>query len=146
MIAQEKNRQSVTVTTNAYKLRGGDSPQQKPKNTRRVLVMGDSTTFGYGLAPEENYAFALQKILGSPQEYLVINGGVPGYSSFQNQVHWQDELRAFAPDVVILANAGINDLQDREQSDHELLGATQKNWWLKKMLFKSHFYLWLRKV
>lgn len=146
LIANEKNRQSVSVTTNTFGLRGAEFPRQKPKATQRFMVIGDSTTFGYGLSPEENYAFALQNFLGSPQQKWVINAGVPGYSSFQNQVHWFDQLRTFSPDVVVLANAGINDLQDREQSDHDLLGPSQKNLWLKKALFKSQFYLWFRKI
>jgi len=146
LIANEKNRQSVAVTTNAFGLRGRNFSRHKPQGGRRLMAMGDSTTFGYGVAPEENYAQDLQQALGDPEKTLVINAGVPGYSSFQNKVQWFDQLRDFSPDVIILANPGINDLQDREQSDSELQGPSQKNLWLTKALFRSHFYLWFRKT
>lgn len=146
LIADEKNRESVLVTTNRFGLRGQNFSRPKPLGSHRMMALGDSTTFGYGVSPDENFVQDLQRELGDPEKTLMINAGVPGYSSFQNKVHWFDDLRKFSPDVVILANPGINDLQDREQSDFDLQGPSQKNVWLKKALFKSHFYLWFRKT
>jgi lysophospholipase L1-like esterase len=44
-----------------------------------LLCLGDSTTFGWGVAEDEAWPARLQQALGAP----VTNGGVPGYSTFQ---------------------------------------------------------------
>ncbi len=68
-----------------------DTPLTRPKPAaeRRVLVLGDSSVFGAGVRREESFAQQLEAALnpGEPspgaRQVQVINGGVPGYTTYQ---------------------------------------------------------------
>ena len=60
------------VRTNALGLRGALPPQEGPW----TLIVGCSTTFGWGVEEHEAWPARLQERTGSP----VVNGGVPGWS------------------------------------------------------------------
>ena len=65
--------------TNAHGLRDRDRSEKGP-GTRRVLVIGDSYTWGYAVAEEEAYPQVAERLLkerGHP-EIEVINGGDSG--------------------------------------------------------------------
>jgi hypothetical protein len=55
------NRRPVHV--NAQGIRGPEFLASKPPRTFRVLSLGDSRTFGWGLADEETYSRRLEKLL-----------------------------------------------------------------------------------
>jgi lysophospholipase L1-like esterase len=80
------------VTTNSLGMR---SPEVGPKasGTTRILSMGDSYAFGYGVAGDETYAWQLEQLLGPGFE--VLNAGVSGYSTIQAT----DLLRRLTPEV-----------------------------------------------
>ncbi len=64
------------VTVNQQRFRGPD----RPKKTRaRALALGDSSIYGFGVA--DSIVFTGQLEDRSPVDF--VNGGVPGYSSFQ---------------------------------------------------------------
>ena len=75
--------------------------------TYRVLILGPSSTFGWGVAHEDTYSHALQALI--PQS-AVINAGEIGYSSAQGvRLATDGVLREIQPQVTVLAY-GINDL------------------------------------
>jgi lysophospholipase L1-like esterase len=81
------------VATNAWGLRGPDVSTDTL--TRRVLVLGDSYTFGWGMDDAAGFVRLLETALRkelpqSPLEF--INGGVPGYSIYQ-QIRMLDYVR-----------------------------------------------------
>lgn len=58
--------------------------EERPRATDgrpRVLLLGDSVAFGYGLAQEATIARALERASTTPLE--VLNAGVPGYATEQ---------------------------------------------------------------
>lgn len=63
------------VRTNALGLRGPPPPGAGPW----TLVLGCSTTFGWGVSADEAWPARLAERLGEP----VVNGGVPGWSTVQ---------------------------------------------------------------
>lgn len=63
------------VTTNDLGLRGPPPPPSGPW----TLVLGCSTTFGWGVDDDETFPADLAKALGTP----VVNGGVPGWTTEQ---------------------------------------------------------------
>jgi len=82
-----------------YKIRKG------PK-TFRVLVLGDSVTFGHGSLYETTYPYLLEQKLRSWRgdvEWQVWNLGVPGYSTAQELAYLRDVGPIYRPDVVIVA-------------------------------------------
>ncbi len=87
-------------------LRGNDVNEVKPKNTLRVLCLGDSRTFGYQVGDNESYParleWHLRKIL--PDTHLeVLNAGFPGYSSYQGLRFLETRGERLAPDLVAVA-------------------------------------------
>ncbi len=76
-----------------------DSPldHPRPPGQKRVFVMGDSSVYGSGVRREETFAQRLEQALnpGPPQRpraVEVINGGVPGHSSFQALLRLEQAL------------------------------------------------------
>src|SRR3989338_8286393 len=62
-----------TVTTNSLGFRSPEPDSAKPM----IALVGDSITFGYGVADDETLAANLQKLLPG---YDIQNAGVPGYN------------------------------------------------------------------
>lgn len=75
-----------------------------------VLFMGDSAVFGWNLACEDCICCQLQKHLDrhSSGEYLVVNAGVPGYSSHQILLYFREIVSHIRPHLV-LTYVGAND-------------------------------------
>ncbi len=65
----------------------------------RVLVFGDSFTFGEEVSDEETYAAVLEQRLPGSE---VINCGVHGYGHDQMLLYLEEEGPRYRPDVVIL--------------------------------------------
>ena len=77
----------------------------------KVLVLGPSSAFGWGVRDEETYAARLETILqGEPnhRQAAVFNAGQIGYSSWQGLKLFRAELRPLKPGVVLIAY-GVND-------------------------------------
>jgi lysophospholipase L1-like esterase len=89
--------------TNAYGLRDRDRPAKQP-GTKRVLVMGDSYTWGYAVAEEEAYPQVAERLLRERgrADIEVINGGVPDYNSRQERQLLAQLLPIYQPDAVVL--------------------------------------------
>ena len=105
---------SVRVVTNALGFREARMPGPKPEGTRRVVVLGDSFTAGYGVQATEAYPHLLEVLLGArdpSHRWEVINLGVPG----TNPRDYLGTLRAvglsYQPDVV-LVGVMANDVYD----------------------------------
>ena len=73
--------------TNAHGLRDRNRASKGP-GTKRVLVMGDSYTWGYAVAEDEAYPQVAERLLAvrGRTDIEVLNGGVPDYNSRQERV------------------------------------------------------------
>lgn len=70
---------------------------------RRVLVLGDSITFGQGVRAEETYPTRLEALLRAQGvEASVLNAGVPGYDTGQERRVLERLLEQAAPHAVVL--------------------------------------------
>jgi lysophospholipase L1-like esterase len=97
--------------TNGVGLRDRDRGAKQP-GEKRVLVIGDSYTWGYAVAEEEAYpqvALAMLKARGIP-DVDVINGGVPDYNSRQERQLLERLLPVYKPDAVFLGYV-VNDAE-----------------------------------
>lgn len=105
----------VPVEISSQGLRDREYSIPKPADVRRIMILGDSMTFGWGARQEETYAKVFEKMLQEPntadsRPVEVVNTGVGNYNTAQ-QVAWF--LRSglqFQPDVVLLAYY-INDAE-----------------------------------
>jgi len=90
-------------------LRGEDGDRDRA--ALRILALGDSQTFGFGVRDGETYAAVLERLLrertGRPVE--VLNAGVPGYGTADQRNFLVSRWEALRPDIVILQFLPVND-------------------------------------
>ncbi len=115
-----------------------NSPQ--PPAERLVLCLGDSTTFGWGLAQDKPFAPRLAQLLAGGS-WRVVNAGVPGYSSFQVRLLAERLIPAWKPDVVVIC-LGNNEAWPVEQSDRELDEQRGAVVAVTSLLSHSKFLVW----
>ena len=102
----------VDVAINADGLRNGDVEVAKPSDVTRVLMLGDSITFGWGVPFDQTMSQVLERELNDRggQLFEVINTGVGNYNTAMEANYFFRRGKAFAPDVVVL-NYFINDAE-----------------------------------
>jgi hypothetical protein len=91
------------VRTNRFGMRGPEIEREKPPGTRRVMGLGDSVMFGWGVAEEESYLGILDAELRRRREPIeVLNLAAPGTNTAMQIADFVDRGVAFEPDLVIL--------------------------------------------
>jgi hypothetical protein len=89
-----------TLSTNSKGFRGKkDFSYTKNKEKLRILILGDSFTFGDEVSDDETYSSYLQEMLPHTE---VINMGVHGYGHDQMLFLLKEEGVKYEPDIVIL--------------------------------------------
>ena len=97
------------VSLNAHGYRGRELPVPKTGDRMRVVVLGDSISFGYGVSDEQTFPH----LLSVRNEGLeVANLGVEGYGPGQELLVLRREGLSADPDVVVLALCLRNDFVD----------------------------------
>ncbi len=92
---------SYHVTLNERGERGPLRPHAKPAGVKRVVVLGDSTAWGWGVDDERAWTRLVERELGGAVE--LINLAVPGYGTDQELWTLERAGLAYEPDVVLLA-------------------------------------------
>ena len=97
------------IHINSHGTRGPDFDKIKPVGTTRIISMGDSRTFGWGVSDEETYSALLETLLhdrlGSQPKVEVINAGVNSWSYPQMYAYFRYYGLTYQPDYVILGAA-----------------------------------------
>jgi lysophospholipase L1-like esterase len=113
-IVQDVGRSQVPIRTNSLGLRSAELAEPKPADLLRILALGDSVTFGWGLRGEDSYPSQLASLLATlrpQQRFEVVNAGVSGYGPWQ-QVRWLEQTGLdLQPDVVVV-QMHLNDAAD----------------------------------
>jgi lysophospholipase L1-like esterase len=96
--------------------RGPEITQPKPTGAYRIVALGGSTTYGFGIDDyNETYPAQLQRILQEDYGYTqveVINAGVPEYTSWESLVNLEFRVLDLDPDLLIYYEA-TNDITAR---------------------------------
>jgi lysophospholipase L1-like esterase len=111
----ELNGRFGHVITNALGYRGpAPTSVEKPANTQRLLVVGDSFTFGWAVEEEETIAGQLRAMLSDRQPTVeVINAGYhDGLSPDAYYAYLRREGIALRPDVILVVLYTGNDITD----------------------------------
>lgn len=90
----------------------GPGPEPRRENTLRILALGDSQTFGFGVLDHETYAVHLRNLLASryPERHVeVINAGVPGYGTVDEVIWLRERGREVDPDLILAQFLSVND-------------------------------------
>ena len=104
----------IDFSTNDIGLRG-INPTSPKANTFRILVLGDSQTWGFGVEDNETYSIRLENLLSAQYPNLdiqVLNGGVPGYGTADELAFLKSRGAALQPDLVIVQFLSVNDLKE----------------------------------
>ena len=108
----------VTITTNHLGYRDEEFSPEKLPGRFRILALGDSFTFGFGVENEEAYPEVLERLLNErvgtgSLRYEVINAGfASGYAPDTALAYFRHQGFALKPDLVLLGYFGGNDLSD----------------------------------
>ncbi len=131
------------VHINSHGTRGPDFSDEKPAGVIRILSLGDSRTFGWGLTDEETYSrrmqSLLQKYVGDGRKVEVINAGVNAWSYPQMLVYLREYGLRYHPDYVMLAEANLW-TQFSEKSSPEFVKQFLRRVWLKNFLRRFAVY------
>ncbi len=120
-----KNVPNWTATTRGYPLsinsrglRDREHAYRKPAGVRRVLVLGDSFAWGYGVGDRDIFPEVLERRFeSSGRNWQVINTGVSGWGTDQQYLFLKSEGFRYEPDVVVLAFYLMNDPHEVVVSD-----------------------------
>ena len=105
----------TAVRINEKGLRDRSHSYTRQNANERILVLGDSFAWGYGVEESERFSQLLEKSM----DVEVINAGVSGYSTDQELLWYKREGIKYETDLVILELAG-NDVGD---NDRQLVSA-----------------------
>ena len=103
--------------TNSFGQRSPEIYLEKPENTKRVLVLGDSVMFGHKVLDDETSSYLLEQELnrhftglGEDLSVEVINTASTGNATYQE---YHDLVRSlkFDPDIIVLQFT-LNDVMD----------------------------------
>ena len=149
----------VSVRTNNTGLRGIDL-RPLAKNSVRILCLGDSFTWGWGVNDNETYPAELEKLLQIRYPRLdvqVLNAGVSGYGTDEELEFLKKRGADLKPDIVISQFFSGNDFDDNRHAAsrsteirdgmlfqiHQTVSQQQPAWlktvnWLKQRSHLAH--------
>ena len=94
---------NITIFINAQGLRDIPHNYTTSTNKKRILGIGDSTTFGPGVLSEDTYLALLEKKLNKNKFNVeIVKAGFAGYEFEQEYQYYIDEGHKYNPDIVIL--------------------------------------------
>lgn len=93
----------------------GHRDQYFPKAKKRILMLGDSFTFGMNVAQDRTMAAFLQEKL-NPENWDVMNAGVIGYTIGQELIYLREHFDELKPDAVILNAFVANDITEQRRN------------------------------
>jgi tetratricopeptide (TPR) repeat protein len=92
--------------------RGNELPAAMPAELR-LLFLGDSVTFGASVPKELTFVSRIgDRLRAHGRQVVAINGGVPGYSTYQELAYYRYVATPLRPDVVVLMFFNGNDFRD----------------------------------
>ena len=101
----------VDVAINEHGMRDGPIKMSRAPGTFRILMMGDSLTFGWGVPVEDTVSERLERALNAARvKTEVLNTGIGNTNTTMQVAAFLKRWHAFKPDLIIL-NYFINDAE-----------------------------------
>jgi len=105
-VVSAETRQFVSL--NSHGFHDGEHEYEKPANTMRIAVLGNSWTEALQVPVEKTYCSVLERKLSARgcfdgERVEVLNFGVAGYSTVQELLTLRIEVWKYHPDIVLLA-------------------------------------------
>lgn len=110
--------QGVHIRTNELRMRDKPRTVRPEPGVRRLIVLGDSITLGWGVPQERTYAAVLEARLAALGDgrHEVLNAGVGNYTLSRMVGQYDFDLRRLDPEIVILAFYLTNASREQESS------------------------------
>lgn len=106
-----------SLSINSKGLRDREYTYEKPEAVKRILVLGDSFAWGYGVSDHEIFTEVLEtRLEQNPTAWEVINTGVSGWGTDQEYLYLLEEGFRYEPDIVILSFFLVNDPDNNARS------------------------------
>lgn len=116
----------IEIAINSQGLRDEEHTYGAPAGRFRVLVLGDSVTFGAGVSSDETYVARLRSRLREKfsDSVEVINAGVSNYELDQQVIYYQRDGQRYQPDLVVMGVV-LNDVRlvDPRREQENMFGA-----------------------
>lgn len=137
------------VHVNSAGTRGPEFAASRPEGSIRILSLGDSRTFGWGMTEAEAYSGRLETMLreqlGPTRPVEVINAGVNAWSYPQLALYLEREFERIRPDWVIVGEANLW-TQFSERSSPEFVQSFMNRVRLKNLLRRMATYHYIVEV
>jgi len=88
----------IEYRINSMGLRDDETTYEKPEGIFRIVLIGDSYTFGYGVPIEKHFSTLLEGYFNNVE---TINMGVDGFGIDQELLHLRAEGFRYEPDLVL---------------------------------------------
>ncbi|MGB2987167.1 MAG: SGNH/GDSL hydrolase family protein [Phycisphaerae bacterium] len=104
---KHKDTWGMVIVTNSHGMRDREPLPDDTESLFRIIVLGDSFTFGYGISGERTYPVVLEDLLNEsskvpPFAYDVLNLGVAGYATRDEAVVLEHVGLRWSPRVVVV--------------------------------------------
>jgi hypothetical protein len=108
----------ANAVANARGYRDLDHPLAKPAGVRRIVVLGDSFTWGVGVQFEDAYPQRIERLLSRRrhESWEVVSLALRGMNTVDELAVLESEGFAFEPDVVLLGYC-LNDSEDGRSAE-----------------------------
>ena len=133
-------------STDANGLRAPIHPEEKAAGVFRILTMGCSTTFGWGVDDDQSYPARLEAVLKEhgKSNVEVINGGQPGQTSLQGLWMWDNVFTKYHPDLVVFGYI-VQDSRKVAYTDKSQAILQGNDAFLKQnFLYRAKLYLFVK--
>lgn len=149
----EVEGRTTTVAISSAGLRGPELRSKQP-GERRVLVVGDSLVWGYGVEVDEALPARLEVALRDAGcgSAVTLNAGVPGYGSKHMAAHLGRLWRRLDADVAVVCGYLGNDAMDDVIPERTVYAGLmlQGAWarlvrdsWRARLMYRSRAWLWV---
>src|SRR5262245_38242608 len=100
----ETSVRGIAIRVNRFGLRGPEVAARPAPGVHRMLALGDSATFGEGLAEEDSFPVQLERELAarSGERYEVLNAGVQGYNTENELAFLRARGLALEPETLVV--------------------------------------------
>lgn len=106
------------VAINSAGFRDPERTLSKPAGTKRIVLLGDSMTWGWGVDQGQRFSDLLeQKLAPSTQ---LINLAVPGYGTDAHLWTLEERALAYQPDIILLCFVANDILEAKSSRVHEM--------------------------
>lgn len=138
----------VYMKSNSEGFRTEEITPQKGENVHRIALLGDSSTFGWGVNQDERFSKLLEDKLNTVQSairYEIINLGIPGYATEHGIATFEHYALKYSPNTMILS-FGANDGKLISQDAKKFLRSDSWVEEVKAFLRNFATYKLLRKI